>query len=556
MRSRASAALLAGALVLALAGCVGIPTSGGVHDGAIIDDQSAPEFVALPSDPVAGSSQEQILTDFMQAVTSPQNGYAVARKYLTTDLAKTWNPDASVIIRTGPFSRETTGPTTMTYSFSSKASVDELGQYKEEPQPSAQALTFAFVQEDGEWRISEAVDGIVLSESAFFDIAFRGQALYFFDPSYGYLVPDVRWFPSRQTSSRRVVEALLKGPSPWLQQAVTTAFPEATKSGEVTTSSGSVTVDLSTEALNSNAEGKDRMRQQLVATLGTSDVQITVGGLDLAIPSATSGRAVVDPRVDPAVLVGAGGTAFGFDGGTGIAPLAGLSAQVTAGGAVAATLASDKQTVAFLGVDGSVYAALAGDAAPTLIVQGPGLVAPSVDPFRFIWSAEAGSAATLSTWDVDGKVHELQSGLPADSSIVSLDVSRDGARLLVLLSTPVGPRLIVTGILRQENVPVALTEPLELAIGNEAPLDAAWVDDRTVAAVSADDDGSATVTAFEIGGPSVSLGRVEGARTIAGGNGGTDGLRVLDADGQIWRPRGSQGWVATGISATFLGTKQ
>src|SRR4051812_20717646 len=125
-------ATVAGMLVLALAGCVGIPTSGGVNDGAIIDDQDQPEFVSLPSDPIPGSSQEQILTDFMYAVSAPQGGYSVAKKYLTADFAGDWNPDASAIIRSGGVELGQVDASTITYTFSSRASVDELGQYREE----------------------------------------------------------------------------------------------------------------------------------------------------------------------------------------------------------------------------------------------------------------------------------------------------------------------------------------------------------------------------------------------------------------------------------------
>jgi len=545
---------LAAAVVLALGGCVGIPTSGGVNDGPVIDDQAVPDFVVLPSDPVPGSTQEQILTDFMQAVGGPQNGYAVAKKFLTADFAGTWNPDVSAIIRTGSFDVEATDASTMTYSFTSRASVNEQGERQDELNDSPQVLTFVFAQENGEWRISQAADGIVLSQSAF-NVAFREQALYFFDPSYAYLVPDVRWFPSRQTSSSRVVQALLTGPSSWLQQAVVTAFPDATTFSDITTESGSVVVDLSTEALTAASEARDRMRQQLVATLDTPNVALTVRGLDLATPNASGNRAVKNPGVDAAVLVGVGGTAFGFDGGAGIAALGGLTAQVVAGGAVAASLASDKQSVAFLDANGGISVALAGSATATLIEPGPGLAAPSIDPLRFIWSAEAANASTLTAWEVDGTAHAVP-GLPSDSAIVSLDVSRDGARLLLLLSTPVGPRLIVVGIIRQDNVPIALGEPFELPVGSEIPLDATWVDDRTVATVSTDEGGNALITLFEVGGPSLSLGHVQGAYAVAGGSGGADGLRVLTTDGDIWRPRGSEGWVVTGITASFLGTKQ
>lgn len=553
---RSLATGIAAAVVLALAGCVGIPTSGGVNDGAVIDDQVTPDFVVLPKDPVPGSSQEQILTDFMQALSGPQGGYAVAKKYLTSTLATTWDPDAGAIIRSGGYVIEQAGADTFTYSFSSRAIVNNLGQYQEQADAADQTLTFGFAQENGEWRISQAADGIVLSQSAF-NVAFRERPLFFFDPSYTYLIPDVRWFPARQSTSTSVVRALLAGPSTWLQQAVVTAFPDATAIGEPVVDSGGVTVDLSTEALSASPLARDRMRQQLVASLDVSNIQMTVRGIELETPDSTGDRALVNPNVDAPVLVGgADGTAFGFDGGSGISQLGSLSTQVIAAGATAATLAADKQSVAIQGPSGSVLVALAGDSAATLIDDGPGLVAPSVDPFRFVWSARADDASTILTWEVDGQPHPIATGLPSDNAIVSMRLSRDGTRLLLLLSTPVGPRLVVLGVIRQQNVPVDLGEPIDLPVGSGTPVDATWVDDRTVATIASDDAGSGLITAFEVGGPSTSLGRVQGAVAIAGGNAKTDGLRVLTAAGDIWRPRGSEGWVATGISASFLGTKQ
>ena len=50
--------------------------------------------------------------------------------------------------------------------------------------------------------------------------------------------------------------------------------------------------------------------------------------------------------------------------------------------------------------------------------------------------------------------------------------------------------------------------------------------------------------------------QVPDAVAITGGNGGADGIRVLAANGIIWQPRGSGGWVSTGLTATFLGTRQ
>ena len=68
--NRALAVVVAAALLLT--GCVGIPTSGGVATGPIIDDQSAPELIVLPSGPRAGALPEEILDDFMLAVRGPR----------------------------------------------------------------------------------------------------------------------------------------------------------------------------------------------------------------------------------------------------------------------------------------------------------------------------------------------------------------------------------------------------------------------------------------------------------------------------------------------------
>jgi hypothetical protein len=48
---------------------------------------------------------------------------------------------------------------------------------------------------------------------------------------------------------------------------------------------------------------------------------------------------------------------------------------------------------------------------------------------------------------------------------------------------------------------------------------------------------------------------LDGGTAIVGGNGASDGLRVLTSDGDIFRPRGTS-WQRTGISAEMLGTQQ
>jgi hypothetical protein len=114
----------------------------------------------------------------------------------------------------------------------------------------------------------------------------------------------------------------------------------------------------------------------------------------------------------------------------------------------------------------------------------------------------------------------------------------------------------VAGVIRgKDNTPASLGELVALPVPSNTPIDSTWVDDRTVATVS-QDSGVASVTLFELGGPSAPIGQLADAVSIVGGSGGADGLRVLRATGEVYRPAGSGGWVDTAIKATFLGTKQ
>ena len=59
MRRQSSVIAVAVAVVLILAGCVGIPSSGGVKAGPLIDDPDSPEVEFVVSGPQKDASQEE-----------------------------------------------------------------------------------------------------------------------------------------------------------------------------------------------------------------------------------------------------------------------------------------------------------------------------------------------------------------------------------------------------------------------------------------------------------------------------------------------------------------
>lgn len=548
------AAGLALLTALLLAGCVGIPTSGGIASGPEFDEQEELGIVEIPNGPRQGSTPEEIIADFMQAVRGTQNDYAVAREFMTDALANSWRPDERALIRTGNAALTPAGDGVYNYGVSSRAFVDSQGRYVEQRDTTSSTLEFSVVEVDGEYRINEAADGIVLSQTSF-DRAFTQQALYFFDPTFRYLVPDLRWLPARVTTPRRAVNALLQGPSPWLSQSVITQFPLSTAARSVTTQSGTATVDLTEAASAASPEAREGMRQQLLATLASanvSNVVMTVNNVPLTSPDSTS-SALIDPPVAGSLVAGTADE-FGFLSGTGIAPIAGLSDAVVEAGATAGT--AGHGAVAFLGAGGDLYIADSPDEPARLLdATRPDLTVPALDAQRFVWSMSASDVTSLTAWEFDGTPHSVEVPLlPANTSVVSMDLSRDGARLLLYVSTDAGPRLLVAGVVRTDGIPISLGAFESLPVGAATPVDATWVDDRTVAVV-AETASNSPVTVFEIGGPSVSLSQVSGAVSIVGGNNGTDGIRLLSSSGGVWQPSGGGGWADTGLSASFLATQ-
>ncbi|MEN9620000.1 MAG: hypothetical protein RL499_193, partial [Actinomycetota bacterium] len=168
----------------------------------------------------------------------------------------------------------------------------------------------------------------------------------------------------------------------------------------------------------------------------------------------------------------------------------------------------------------------------------------------------SGEAGAIRATELDGTVNLVDATLPAGVRIVSLAVSRENSRVLLMLDGSGGPRLVYAAITRDEStgVPLRLGELRDLPLNGDTAVGATWVDEVRVASITRTDEQS-LVELHEIGGRSRPLGLPPEATQIVGGNAGVDGIRVLGAGGVVFEPRGS-GWQNTGLSASFLGTQQ
>lgn len=547
---RIVAAILAAFVVIVCAGCVGIPRSGDVQEGKPITADDGLDITFIPSGPQPGSTPEQVLRGFIAAATGPQNNYAVAREYLAPEIERSWRPDVSVLVDASAERRfQAEGDAVQLLSVYPDAQVDASGLYERNPSDNPVVLSYGFEQVGGEWRISSAPDGIVLDASTFTTV-FGAHALMFFDPTWTYLVPDVRWFPTRASTATTIVKELLDGASPWLGPGVRTAFPDGTalSTQSVTVDGDVVRMDFSSGFTGENAVAQSRMRAQLSASLsgiGTlGPDSISSQGAVVAIDTLT----VPSPRVDARALVLAE-EGFGFLSGDVVERIDGLSPAVEGLAPTAVSVGVGLAFAAALTADGVFIVPSSGDD-PLRVDARERLIAPTVDPFGYTWTVPADDPGAVLAFRRDGSSAEVETPWPEASSIASLQVSRDGTRIAALVTTASTTRLVVAAVTRSEPTgpPTAIGDLYELDETFSSPVAVTWVDDRSVAALTEDDEGDGEIEVYTIGSSSTIAPALAGATTVVGAN-TPQQIRALLDTGEI-RVRSGSGWQtrATGVS--------
>jgi len=556
MRKRRGLVAALVALAVALTGCTGIPGSGPVREGQAAPQGDGPAAVFLPSRPQKDAGQDAILRGFIEAASSPENKYAIAREFLTPAFREEWKPDAGVTVDAGgAIVPAAVDANTMQVSVDPIAEVNASGEYRGLDSSKPTPLRYSFQKVDGQWRISRAPDGIVIDQTTF-SYVFSPQALYFFDPSFTYLVPDLRWFPRGATAPTRIVKSLLAGPAPWLAQAVVTAFPDGTEltADAVQVVGRDAKVDLNQEALNADRITAERMKYQLENSLPAGmSVSVTVNQNAQDIGELGPDAPLVNPRVDARPLILRAGH-FGFlpSSGADLEPVRGLSETLAALAPRAVTVSAGQTRAAALTASG-VYRVEAGKQAK-LVDPRAGLIAPSIDTFGYIWSVPAGRPDEVVVYGPAGDAVPVKTPWKEFTGITALKVSRDGTRLIAVLRSATDTRFVAAAITRDSARPTAIGDPLLLASGIGTARDAAWVDDLTVAVLTADGDAPPRILTQEIGGLRSPLEPPPDTVAIAGGNSVRE-LRALTADGGLDMQRGV-GWQERIDKVTLVATQQ
>lgn len=457
---------LALAACLALAGCTSLPTSSAPAPFDVsAKDGSGIQFSA--EGPSSDADAATLVNDFLLACAAgPQDDYATARLFLSAASARSWQPETEILVYdtdTAPSvtaGSETATQVDVTVAVLGVASVDAFGVLTRVA-ASTVSRTFTLVREEGQWRINNP-ENMVLMSRASFTASFSLANLYFPTAEGGDLVADPRWYPSRRLASH-LLAGLVEGPRQSLAPVMANAIPAGTTvpSQGLDVADGVARVELNA-VMPSSESARTTLAWELVRTL--------TQGADVSRVNASLSGDVLDTQAIPVpptysldTLVGAG------PGGVGLVSSSSVTELAAVTDASNPTVSPvDSSLVAWSGTDG-VYAQRGGTTVAFLPGQAP--LGPSVDRFGWVWGP-----ATVSSVSVGGGVDGAFSvSVESESAgqIRAVRISPDGTRALVLRGSDATAWV---GVVERgaSGRPLAIRSLEEIPLEHGSVVDASW----------------------------------------------------------------------------------
>jgi len=544
MRRITAFVVAASLTVFGLAACSSVPDSGPVREGLRSLDQGERGVLINPSGPVAGADQETIVRGFIRAGSSNENDYAIAREFLAPSYADNWDPSLGVLVNDGTMQYEGTDEGIAVISLHVTANVDENGTLTPAEPGRTTDVQFELARIDGEWRITSAPAGLILDRNTFLTV-WTTRPLFFLSPNQR-LVSEWRWFLNRPTLPTQVVRGLLQGPSEAMAPALYTAFPTGTQltSNAVPVNDDTAIIDLSPEIFDANDEQMAQIKRQIAASLlavgGITGFQLTVHGTPIdnevtPVAEDTSGSE------RQGVYVISEGSLLEVTS-DGMKPVGRIGVSVDDLEPRSLTVGSDGESAAVLGSNGTTYVT---ENASILIDERPGQLTPSLDPFGFVWTYSGTEPEHILATPSSREQRDF--GMPwlGAGKVVAARVSMSGSRLALLVDDDETSRVVIAGIIRDENgTPTGLTTGVPQLWEEGAPIDMDWIGGSRFAVLSQTGllGGSAKVTIGEVGGRfPQEAGAVAGGTGITGGN-NRQQLRIVDDQGRLFAPQGGAGW--------------
>jgi hypothetical protein len=501
-------AVLVAVLVALLTSCSTVPTSSPTVQITQAPTRADGEVGIEPLSPEPDATPEDIVRGFIDAAASTVRGHPVAREHLAPEPAASWSDEAGITVLGPDYATVTTDAGSVAVTATLVGTIDQRGVFAVAGQ-EVFTREFTLGEVDGEWRITNPPDGLLILEPDFERI-YERRDLYFVDPSGSRVVPDPRYLITGEAQPTVLVERMLDGPSAALMAGVRNALAGASLRSTVTISAQTVTVDL-TGIADAPESQLSELSAQLVWTLEqlpVRAVEVLADGDALGIPGVPAAQTVdtwagFDPDTIPVDAVGHyidGGALRTVDNapapgpaGTGAYGL--TSAAVLADPAtgeltqMAGTTEREGQTTLLGGPYG-------GDLAP--LVSGGSLSVPTVAATRgeFWLVRDGGAVVRVPAGGTPQPVNAPT--LPGLGRASVLQLSPDGVRAAVVVEGGDRQRLYVGTVVRSDEGPVALRDLREVAPTLSQVVDVAW---RTAGSLLllAGDAGEDRITPYVVG---------------------------------------------------------
>lgn len=455
MIPRSLGALLAGVASMALlAACAGVPEAGPVHRAPEPEgsESSATRFV--PAGPTAGASPAEVVDGYVESMLGFPSDPRITASFLTDEAAEQWRPTGRTTVYSSISADvpdddpdATTGSARV--EVSERSTLDDNGRYVF--RPSERSFSLSLIRQDGEWRIANPPNGMLVSER-YFDDSVRLADVYFMDPAGERLIGDPVHVIDDDQAATRLVTALLSGPDDARAADLSSFVPEdQSLRGEVEVVDGLADVRLRQQITDLDEAGRERFVAQIAATLIQLDsidsVRVTAPGIDEVVRSASLSELRPPARstdvyaVDGDRLVRlSGGEVQDLD-----PPWDGVA--VTARD-VAVDARSER--VALVEPDGVEVVGLE-DAEPIVAVEGTAVAAVAWDADGALWVVDRADEDDWRVRLIEGdEANEIATGEWSMEDIVSFDLAPDGARYALVAESSGEERRLVSGAVERD----------------------------------------------------------------------------------------------------------
>ena len=454
-------AVVLSVLVALLSACIGLPDKGPVVDADVAGDLTGDPISAFDGrPPQPGVSRIEIVDGFLEAMMAWPISTNVAKQYLAEDAAEEWNPDEKIVYTELATPHEE--GSSVSIRMRDASLLDQSGGWRGVLPADRSTLRFQLTVEDGEFRIIDPMDALVV-RTDWFRERFRQASIYYFDPTARVLVPEPVFVPEGETFATNLVNALLAGLPARVRGIVQTFVPPHLTVGlSVPVTDGVASIDLHGDSQPTAAQA-ELLLAQLAATVGQEPtitaVRVSIGGKAVHPPGAGAQYDVSSAdEFDPADIASTG-ILYGLqrgrivagslddlravDGPLGREPHQFASVSVApVEDRVAAVSADGRQVVEapLRSLDGT-------GVSETPVADGTVFSQPSWDASGRLWLLDRGPrGARVLVSDDKAEARVVDVPLVSGADARRVLVSRDGTLLIALVTGRTGDRLVASRI--------------------------------------------------------------------------------------------------------------